>query len=94
MYRELVKLDNKIKIKVCPAKWKSCNKLVWVYKEHPDDIIVCFDDDKNYPPETLEQVYEMWKKHPECIVAQEINPIVRTSSGDINYINSIDAMLN
>ena len=93
-YDGLKALDPKIRIKVCPAKWKSCNKLIWVYKDHPDDIIVCFDDDKNYPSETLEQVYETWKEHPECIVAQEINPIVRTPIGDINYINSIDAMLN
>jgi len=52
-YNSIMKMDKKIKIKVCPAKWKSCNKLVWVYKEHQDDVIVCFDDDKCYPPKTL-----------------------------------------
>jgi len=53
-YNSLCQLDNKIKIKICDAKWKSANKLIWVYKDHPNDVIVCFDDDKNYPSECLE----------------------------------------
>jgi len=56
-YKKLRSIDKKIRIKTCPAKWRSCNKLVWVYKDHPDDVIACFDDDKIYPPETLEQLY-------------------------------------
>ena len=92
-YESLRNIDKKIQIKVCPAKWRSCNKLVWVYKDHPDDMIICFDDDKRYPQETIERLYEQWKKNENCIIAYEINPTVIKDNGDVNYVNSIDVKL-
>ncbi len=92
-YETLKRIDSKIQIKICPAKWKSCNKLVWVYKDHPDDMIICFDDDKYYPSETIERLYKEWEKHKNCIVAYEINPIIMRPDGKVYYLNSIDAMM-
>ena len=92
-YNSLKRIDSKIEIKVCPAKWRACNKLIWVYKDHPDDVIVCFDDDKIYPKETIERLYSEWERHRDCIVAYEINPIQRRPDGKIYYLNSIDAKL-
>jgi Glycosyltransferases, probably involved in cell wall biogenesis len=96
-YESLKEMDPKIRVKKCPAKWRSCNKLLWVMKDHPDDAIICFDDDKNYPRDTIRQNYEMWKKFPECIIAQEINPVVRLERDGnirIEYRNIADVKFN
>ena len=92
-YNSLTSLDPKIRIKVCPAKWRSCNKLIWVYKDHPDDIIICFDDDKYYPKKSIERLYDQWERNKDCIVAYEINPIIHRENGHIDYLNSIDLKL-
>lgn len=93
MYNSLLGVDPKIRIKVCPAKWRSCNKLVWVYKDNPDSVIICFDDDKRYPRKTIERLYSTWTEHRDCIVSYEINPISCNKSGQIEYLNSVDIKL-
>ena len=92
LYDEFKALDPRVVVKVCDSKWKSANKLVWVYKDNPDSVIVCFDDDKIYPLECLSQLCKAWLENPDCIIAQEINPsIVR--NGRIEYLNAIDVKL-
>ena len=91
-YESLKKYSPKIKIRICPAKWRSANKLVWTYKEHHDDIIFCFDDDKNYPLTAMERLYEEWERHPDCIVAEEVNPYTIDSDG-VKYIDDVDIKL-
>lgn len=92
-YNELKKLNDKIEIQICPAKWKSANKLVWTYKKHHDDVIVCFDDDKNYHFNILENLYNEWLKHKDCIIAYEINPAVYINDKLI-YLNTVDLKLH
>ena len=91
-YESLRKYSPKISVRVCPAKWRSANKLIWTYKERPDDVIVCYDDDKNYPLTSLERLYEEWLKHPDCIVAEEVNPYTVDASG-VKYIDDVDIKL-
>lgn len=88
-YESLKKYSPKIQIRICPAKWKSANKLIWTYKEHHDDVIFCFDDDKNYPLTAMERLYAEWLKHPNCIVAEEVNPYTIDSMG-VKYIDDVD----
>lgn len=91
-YESLTKYNDKIKIRICPAKWKSANKLIWTYNEHHDDVIICFDDDKNYPLTSMERLYDEWLKHPDCIVAEEVNPYTMDKNG-IMYIDDVDIKL-
>ena len=91
-YESLKKYSSKIRIRVCPAKWKSANKLIWTYKEHHNDVIICFDDDKNYPLTSMERLYVEWMRHPDCIVAEEVNPYTMDSTG-IKYIDDVDIKL-
>ena len=91
-YESLKKYSPKIRIRICPAKWKSANKLIWTYKEHHDDVIICFDDDKNYPLTAMERLYLEWRKHPECIVAEEVNPYTMDVNG-VRYIDDVDIKL-
>ena len=59
----LKSIDAKIEVAVCDSKWRSANKLIPTYTEHHDDFIICFDDDKNYPHECLEQLIDASYKH-------------------------------
>ena len=91
-YESLKKYSRKIAIRICPSKWRSANKLIWTYKEHHDDLIFCFDDDKNYPLTSMERLYDEWRRHPDCIVAEEVNPYTIDSSG-VKYIDDVDIKL-
>jgi len=92
-YESLKSLDSKIKIKVCPAKWRSCNKLVWAWKDHPNSLIALFDDDKRYPEDCLQNLYNEWRKHDNCIIAYEVNPISIDKNGNVSYHNVFDLKL-
>lgn len=91
-YKSLEGYSPKIKVRICPAKWKSANKLIWTYKEHHDDVIICFDDDKNYPLTAIERLLEEWNRHPDCIVAEEVNPYTVDGDG-VKYIDDVDIKL-
>ena len=91
-YNEFKVLDPRIEVKVRDYKWKSANKLVWTYKDNPDAVIVCFDDDKVYPTECLAQLVDAWEKNPDCIIAQEINPSI-VYNGRLEYVNVMDVKL-
>ena len=77
-YKKFESRKNRIELKICPAKWRSCNKLIPVYKEHgKDSIIVTWDDDKVYPKDTFSQLLDGHNEHPDCIIAEECNPVIR-----------------
>ena len=93
MYDEFKALEPRIEVKLCDYKSRSANKLIWTYKDNPDSVIVCFDDDKDYPVECLEQLCSVWKKNQDCIIAQEINPAVFFKQDFIGYLNGMDIKL-
>lgn len=86
-------MDPRVEVKLRDGRWRSANKLVWTYKDGPDAVIVCFDDDKAYPDECLEQLLEAWRRDPDCIIAQEVNPAAVVSEGRIEYLNAVDVKL-
>jgi hypothetical protein len=67
--------------------------LIPTYEKHHDDVIICFDDDKNYPVDCLRQLLEAYDRHPNCIIAQEINPSIVDSNSRLIYLNAIDVKL-
>ena len=86
--------DWMIELKERPAKWKSANKLIWTYKEHPDDIIVCFDDDGIYDSDCLSQLIDAYYENSGCIICQQTNPVVIDRSRNrVEYIDFIDVKL-
>lgn len=91
-YNKIATIDDKIKINIAEAKWRSANKLLPVYRLHHNDVIVCFDDDKMYPSDCLKQLCDKWIDNQDCIIAQEINPAIYDGN-QIFYVNQIDVKL-
>lgn len=91
-YENLKELDSRIEINKAEAKWRSCNKLLPTLKLYPDDIVITVDDDIFYPKNCIMQLVMEHVKHPECVIAHEINPIIMTDSY-VTYLNSYDVMM-
>lgn len=73
--------DNRVVVVKRPAKWRSFNKFIHAAKEYPDaDIITC-DDDIRYPKWMFEELYREHEKHPDHIIAHELNPVGIDRSG-------------
>lgn len=57
-------------------KWssdiRSYKKLIPALSEYPDDIIITFDDDIYYEKDTIETLYNSYKKEPNVIQANRI----------------------
>lgn len=53
---------------------RSYTKLIPVLQEYPNDIIITFDDDIIYPRNTIQQLYDAYKKHPDAICC--LNPLM------------------
>jgi hypothetical protein len=91
-YLLLKDLDSRIEILFGESKWRSANKLLTTYKKYPNDIIITCDDDMYYPNTAFQEMYDVWLKNKECIIAQEINP-AQIDCLTVKYINSFDVML-
>ena len=92
-YNDLKKLDDRIEINIAEAKWRSCNKLLPTLKKYPHDIIITLDDDVAYPQDTIMYLIQEHMKHPDCIIAHEVNPITIAQNGFISYVNGYDVKL-
>lgn len=92
-YEDLKQYDPRIEINKSESKWRSCNKLLPTLKKYPHDIIITLDDDVYYPKDTIKYLVEEHYKHPECIIAHEVNPIKINDDGSITYINGYDVKL-
>lgn len=91
-YDELSKQDPRIEINKSEAKWRSCNKLLPTLKKYPHDVIITLDDDIAYPKDTILELIKEHRKHPECIISHEINPIV-VEDNKVTYLNAYDVKL-
>lgn len=91
-YDALKKQDQRIEINKAEAKWRSCNKLLPTLKKYPEDIIITLDDDVYYPKHSIRYLVEEYLRHPECIIAHEVNPI-RFTDDYVTYINIVNPKL-
>ena len=93
-YDNLVaKQDSRIEInKNCDPSWRSANKLIPTLLKYPDDIIITMDDDFSYDENNTKEMIETYIRNPECIIAQEINPVV-FNNGELRYYNKLDIKL-
>jgi hypothetical protein len=91
-YNNIAQMDVRISINKVEDKWKSCNKLLPVLKLFPDDIIITVDDDIFYPNDCIGTLMRQYVETPDCIIAQETNPIV-IENEKIKFINMFDVKL-
>lgn len=91
-YEDLKKYDARIEINKAEAKWRSCNKLLPTLKKYPHDLIITLDDDVFYPMDTIKCLMEEHYKHPDCVIAHEVNPIM-IKDKFVTYLNGYDVKL-
>ncbi len=92
-YDKLPITDSRIEInKECDPKWRSCNKLLPTIRKYPNDAIVTMDDDISYDENCVKDLVEMYERHSDCIVAQELNPVVY-EDGMLKYKEDMDIKL-
>ena len=91
-YNDIKSLDNRIIINKVEDKWKSCNKLLPSIKHFPDDVIITVDDDIYYPNECIGTLMKQYLITPDCIIAQETNPVI-IENGKIKFVNRVDVKL-
>ena len=83
-FESLSKHDSRIIVKKRPAKWRSFNKFIHAYKEYKDHTIITVDDDICYPKHMISTLFDTHIRHPNTIIAHELNPIdIDRSSGKI-----------
>ena len=83
-FESLSKHDSRIIVKKRPAKWRSFNKFIHAYKEYKDHTIITVDDDICYPKHMISTLFDTHIRHPNTIMAHELNPIdIDRSSGKI-----------
>ncbi len=92
-YNSLKEIDNRIEINVCEHKWRSCNKLLPTITKYSEDVVITVDDDLEYPADCFKTMIEEYEKNSDCIIAQEINPIIVRDGKFVKYINGIDVKL-
>lgn len=92
-YEGLKKLDPRIEITKCEAKWRVNNKLLPTIKKYPDDVVITIDDDMDYEEHCIEELVDVWEKNKDCIVCHEINPAIMTPTGELRYLNTLDVKL-
>lgn len=56
-------------IRFCDIDLGPHNKYFWTLREHPDDIIITFDDDILYRPDVMETLLQSHERNPGAVCA-------------------------
>ena len=68
--QELLELaDRGLTICWCDKNLMSHKKYFYVMQKYPDDIVILADDDLEYYPDTIEDLYQSYLKFPDCVSA-------------------------
>ena len=66
-----------IEIRFVDGNLRSYKKLIYVLKEHPNDLIITVDDDILYPSYFIEDIYNKYLQYEDCIVAYRCSVMVK-----------------
>lgn len=93
-YNEVKKMDKRIRIVEGDPKWRSTNKFMPALKLYPNEALITIDDDVAYGVDCIKQLMDEHKKHPDCVICHEVNPItVDKENKKIGFINGFDIKL-
>lgn len=91
-YKELQEKYHQIELGTGEKRWRSCNKLLPTVKDYPDAVIITVDDDIYYKEKTIETLVKEYETNQDCIIAQEVNPIV-IEDEKWKFLMSYDVMM-
>ncbi len=61
----------------------SYTKIYYALKEFPDSIIVTCDDDRIYPSAWLADLWQAYRKNPNCVICHRAHEISIDGNGDV-----------
>lgn len=56
-----------LEVKFCPEDIKGHKKYYYAMQEHPDSIVITFDDDLIFHEECIDELYSSYQQHKDCI---------------------------
>lgn len=62
---------------------KSHKKYFYTFQRYPDDLVITIDDDVLYPYDTIEHLFELYQKYPDCVCCKRGN-----------FINDLQSLIN
>lgn len=63
-------------------------KYFFAMQEFPEKIIITVDDDAIYDKDLVKDLYDSFKKYPDCISARRVNMITKSKKGRLNYYSN------
>ncbi|SRR6056297_3331810 len=69
-----------ITIKKTPEDLKQFKRTYYAFQEHKNHCIILCDDEIIYPSWFIKDIYNKWKKYPECISAYRTLDIIKTGA--------------
>jgi hypothetical protein len=67
---------------------RAYTKIIHTLREFPDAVIVTADDDKLYPVNWLQQLYEAYLQDPNCILCHRAHLMTRDATGNLDSYNN------
>lgn len=89
--------ENRLTIRWC-SDLRSHKKYFYAFQEYPDDLVVTIDDDLEYSPRMLSQLYASYLLYPEAVSAVRTHLMVLSGDNVLlpyaQWGNELDAVLN
>lgn len=73
-----------LEVKFCPDDIKGHKKYLYCIKEHPESLIITFDDDLIYHEKSIEELYNSYRKYPKCVSCLRSQEITLDEQGRVN----------
>jgi hypothetical protein len=80
---ELTKIG--LEIRYCPDL-KSHKKYYYAMKEQGGDLLITYDDDIIYAPDSIERLMKYHKKYPDCIICNRGFEILFEKNGEVRGV--------
>ena len=81
-YRKL-EAEGKIEIYECPEDLRPHNKYWWTMHRFPENPVLTLDDDIEYEPDILENLYASYKRNPENVHSYRFHEMTFGADGRI-----------
>ena len=60
-------IDLGLEVKFCPEDIKGHKKYYYAMQSHPESLVITFDDDLIYHEECIEELYNSYLQHKDCV---------------------------
>lgn len=83
--KSLMELQNDVfKIVFVKEDYRSHKKYLYVFQEHPNDIVITVDDDIFYPTTMIETLCANYRKYPNAVICRYAKKIKRNERGTLS----------